>query len=668
MSNVNIQGLVENIRGTNVYTPLIELIVNAIQAIDHKGIEDGEINIQVIRSGTQDGLDRSWDVNGFIVDDNGIGFTQENRNSFDELYTTWKKAEGGKGYGRFTCLKYFERVSVSSFYEKDSKLYRRAFNMGFDKDIIVDEHDEPCNDKQPTGSVIEISGIKSVKFPEKSIEAISRVVVERLLPYFIENDKPCPCISIKDQGSTDPAVILNNYIGNAGSQIVEIPVSDQDFSLQSQTEEQHFRVRVFKFYSPGNAKSKVNLIAHRRVVTDTSLHEYVPEFSEEFIENHDNIERFQGRNYIVRTYVFGDYLNDNVSLERGEFRFPSSAPLLGGLAQKDIEQKAAQITSAALGADVTERKERKIQKINQYIVEEAPWHRVLAAETDFSELAMNPSKQEIDAYLHSKKFEKEAATRTQVAAILNAEPTSDQNDKVAQVIQSISETSKNDLIHYVSMRKCALDLLEKSLELNASGKHESEGAVHDIIMRRITDSDEIEYADHNLWILDERLNFSEYISSEKSISGKKGNRTDITIFNKRIAFRGENEASNPITIFEFKKPQRDDFANPSSKDDPVAQIVRYVNQMRDGKFKTPKGRDIQVTETTPFYGYIVCDLPKKVADWLLREKNFTPMPDGRGWFYWYDKINLYIEVLSWEKLLLDAKMRNKIFFYKLGID
>lgn len=145
------------------------------------------------------------------------------------------------------------------------------------------------------------------------------------------------------------------------------------------------------------------------------------------------------------------------------------------------------------------------------------------------------------------------------------------------MIESISDNSKNDLIHYVSMRKCVLDLFSKSLEIGADGKHKSEGEVHDIIMQRKKDSDEIDFDAHNLWMLDERLNFSAYISSEKPINKANGDRTDITIFNNRVAFRGENEASNPITIFEFKKPQRDDFANPSSKDDPVQQIVRYVN-------------------------------------------------------------------------------------------
>ena len=43
------------------------------------------------------------------------------------------------------------------------------------------------------------------------------------------------------------------------------------------------------------------------------------------------------------------------------------------------------------------------------------------------------------------------------------------------------------------------------------------------------------------------------------------------------------------------------------------------------------------------------------------------MPDRMGWFQWIENINLYMEVLSWDKLLKDADMRNKIFFSKLGI-
>lgn len=140
------------------------------------------------------------------------------------------------------------------------------------------------------------------------------------------------------------------------------------------------------------------------------------------------------------------------------------------------------------------------------------------------------------------------------------------------------------------------------------------------------------------------------------------------VYDNPVIFRGENEPSNPITVFELKKPGRDDFVNPSFKEDPVQQIIRYVNNIRKGKYKTPKGRQIRVSENTQFYGYVMCEMTEKVRDWLKLEKNFTPMPDGMGWFTWVGNINLYMEILSWEKILKDAEMRNKIFFHKLGID
>ncbi|MCB1198212.1 MAG: hypothetical protein KDK51_07545 [Deltaproteobacteria bacterium] len=139
-------------------------------------------------------------------------------------------------------------------------------------------------------------------------------------------------------------------------------------------------------------------------------------------------------------------------------------------------------------------------------------------------------------------------------------------------------------------------------------------------------------------------------------------------YNRRVLFREDNEQSNAVTIFEFKKPQRDDFVNPSSKEDPVTQIVRYVNKVRKGEYKTPEGRKILVSDNTPFYGYVVCDLTSKVEEWLRLEKDFKPMPDNLGWFKWHDNINLYLEVLSWDKVLRDSEMRNKIFFQKLGIN
>ena len=53
--------------------------------------------------------------------------------------------------------------------------------------------------------------------------------------------------------------------------------------------------------------------------------------------------------------------------------------------------------------------------------------------------------------------------------------------------------------------------------------------------------------------MDERLNFTDYVSSDLSLGGNNIKRPDLLVYNRRVMFRGDNEQSNPITVFEFKK-------------------------------------------------------------------------------------------------------------------
>jgi hypothetical protein len=666
VTSINIMRAVENIRsGTNVYTPIVELIVNAIQAIRAVKPTGGTVRVTVLRSGQSDMHSRLSAVDGFVVRDDGIGFNEAHRTSFDTLYTDIKASDGGKGFGRFTCLKYFQKFKVGSVFQDISGLQRREFVMGTGKDIIINENlaDAPG---EAIGSVVTVSGLKDVNFPDKGVDIIARVLVEKLLPYFIDASSLCPAITISDE-SDDAPILLNDYLSKENRQIIELSVPSPELILSSHEGDESFRVHVFKVYAPRTNKSKISLVAHLREVTDVSIQTYVPEFADEFYDKAGGDGATQDKNYVIKAYVFGDYLDKNVSLERGGFNFQKDSDLIFGISQAQIEAAAATMAQKAIGPEISARKLRKQERINEYIDTKAPWHRMISKDVDFSSLPMNPSTQEIEIHLQKEKFALELRTRLDVEQILASDSLDNIKEKVAEVVENISNTSKNDLIHYVSMRRYVLNIFEKSLELDNKGKYRSEAEVHDIIAPRRIDSDEIDFESHNLWILDERLNFTGYFSSDKPLDRKKGARTDLTIFGKRVAFRGDNEASNPITIFEFKKPQRDDFVNQSSSEDPVQQIVRYVNDIRDGKYKAPRGRDMLVSENTPFYGYVVCDLTQKVKSWLEREKDFTVMPDGLGYFRWYGNIKLYVEVLSWTKVQRDAEMRNKIFFHKLGI-
>jgi hypothetical protein len=666
MSKLHIKRAVENIRSsTTVYTPIVETIVNAIEAIaDDQPADGGQIEVRAQRS-KQIELDSSRpDITGFQIQDNGIGFTDANRNSFDTLYSDYKARLGGKGFGRFVCLKYFDDLLVDSTFRQGNVFKRRVFSMGKEDDIIVNELVEDSAEKE-SKTTITLASLKGKI--EKTLPILARNIVERLLPYFITKDYVCPRITLSEADGTEP-IVLNEFVKNElATEVKEVAVTQSAFTIQANGIDQLFNVRVFKFYSPKNQRSKISLVAHKREVSASLLHEYIPEFIDEFHETDSEGNADRNRNYIVKAYVFGAFLDNTVALERGDFRFQKSHDLEFGISENDIEREAARIAQQAIGAEISTRQDRKRDRVVNYVDNDAPWHKTTLQEIDLSQMPYNPSDDEIESRLQMAKFKQETRNRRRVTSILENSDLNNLKKDLPSVVSAISENSKSDLIHYIALRRGILDLFKRSLETNVEGEYSSEGLVHDIIFPRKGDTETTPFFDHNLWIIDERLNFTSYLASDIPGDRKRGERPDLLAYDQRVVFRGDNEPSNPVTVFEFKKPQRDDFANPGSKEDPVAQIVRYVNNIKANLYLTPEGRKLQVADNTPFYGFVVCDLSPKVDKWLHDDKNFKPMPDRLGWFSWFGNINLYMEVISWDKILKDAKMRNKVFFEKLGI-
>ena len=666
MSQLNIKGLVENIRTrTNVYTPIIEAVVNSIDAIDAAGRTDGKIEIIIERSTQQAmSLDNTSlsDISNIKIRDNGVGFDQENRDSFDTLYSDLKVDKGGKGYGRFMFLKYFDKVKVESIFKDKGGFHLRTFSFGDDKKIIEDEEITASSEKD-TETTLFLENIKDNNL-DKKIDTLARKILEKLLIYFINDSYTCPKIIVREEGKKDEH-ILNDSLNKENGEIQE--VLSEEFTLNKNGSSKKFQVKIFKIFYPHNQKSKISLVAHNREVTETPLSEYVPEFADGFYQEFENQDGTKGRkDYIIKTYVLGDYLNENVSLERGDFKFSEHNSLFCDFSQRDIEFQAAEVTKKVFDDDVKIRVEKKREKVEAYVNNEAPWNKEYLADIDISSMPYNLDNEAIELEIHKAKFKQERIVKAQFNAIVD-DPKSEIDESVTELICKISKAEMSNLAHYVALRKTILALFKKSLELGDDGKYSQENAVHDIIFPTKKDSLSIPYSKHNLWIIDEKLNFTEYVSSDKPLNGGVSERVDLLIYNKQMMFRGGDEAGNPITIFEFKRPQRDDFVNDSSKEDPVEQVIRYVNDIKDGKYKTPKGRDISVCDNTPFYGFVVCDLTQKVKDWLFKTKDFKEMPDGKGWYRWYDNNNLYVEVVSWDKVLKDAEMRNKIFFDKLGI-
>jgi hypothetical protein len=224
----------------------------------------------------------------------------------------------------------------------------------------------------------------------------------------------------------------------------------------------------------------------------------------------------------------------------------------------------------------------------------------------------------------------------------------------------------------VLRRKAVLDLfshLREFEDAEAEATHR-EAALHSLICPMGADSTKMEFEDHNLWMVDDRLAFFAYFSSDRRIKSyvdsDSKERPDIAFFYETcFAWRGEGEASNTIVLVEFKRPSRDNY---SGNDNPVRQIGDYVQYLRDSNNVTDsRGRKASARlRDAAYHCYIIADLTETFLR-EIRDFDLKPTPDGEGRFGYIRNNHAYIEIVPYEKLLRDAKLRQGIFFQKLGL-
>ena len=168
----------------------------------------------------------------------------------------------------------------------------------------------------------------------------------------------------------------------------------------------------------------------------------------------------------------------------------------------------------------------------------------------------------------------------------------------------------------------------------------------------------------NLWLVDERFTYHNFLASDEIIKkGKKIEKPDIMIFNKTLAFTEDHSPYQSIVIIEFKRPQRDDYTD---TDNPVDQVLGYMDTILSNKAKDKDGRPIIINDSTRFYIYIICDITTKIEN-IAKRYNATKALDNMGYFWFNTSYRAYMEIISFDKVLIDSKKRNRILFEKLGL-
>ena len=121
----NLEGRLRNtdLPTTKCLFPIFEAVVNSIYAIDDRiakdsefSMSDGKIRIIINRENKTDLFGDKPSISSIIIEDNGIGFTDENYTSFCELDTMYRASLGCKGIGRLFWLKAFNSAEINSTY------------------------------------------------------------------------------------------------------------------------------------------------------------------------------------------------------------------------------------------------------------------------------------------------------------------------------------------------------------------------------------------------------------------------------------------------------------------------------------------------------------------------------------------------------------------------
>lgn len=652
----------------NMLLPVFEAIINSIHAIEDTKVPNGQIEIIIQRTpqssfNYDEEKKRSAEIIGFTVEDNGIGFTEDNYKSFKREYSTYKASRGGLGVGRFMWLKAFSDVKVESFFYEDQIPTKRSFFFNLKTEDGIDKHlCSPLEKIENRKTIVKLIGYKDpykTKCP-KRIKTIADRIIEHCLIYFLNKD--CPKIILKDEESF---IDLNQYF-------LELTTGNT-FKDEFFVGKFPFNITLIKWFEHELFTThKISMCADNREVDFFNVSKVFPDIN-------TKIEDIQsGRQYLIVCYIEGGYFNENKNDERTEIRFSKDGIFDSNLiGEIELYESLGPIIKNYFSEEVENFKAKKLERISAFIAEKAPQYRILNKYNhSFEDIAVaeNTSDQDLDLKLYKKLQDIEFDSRKETIDVLNdndEENADDLKEKYSKLFEELSDINKSKLAQYVVHRKYIIQLFEKSLALNNSGKYELEDTVHSIIYPTKTDSNQVDFNNQNLWIIDERLSFHNFLSSDKplnSIEGFENNsldRPDLMIFNNPISYiEGDEAPFNSVVLVEFKRPMRKGYNE--TDDNPIVQLYDYVRQIRKGKKLTADGRNYDIADHTRFYCYLICDRNDKIDEYAENarlEKTF----DGLGWYGYNTSLKCTIDILPFNQVLSNAKKRNKVLFHKLGI-
>lgn len=642
---------------TGALQPLFEAVSNAIHSTQKKFgdnvAKNGRVQVTITTGRKQSPV-------SITVQDNGIGLDFDNFEAFTTTDTDNKISIGGKGVGRLLWLDCFESVKVQSVYSNKNEFWKRKFDFVLLQENqlqnYVDTNDTP---EKETGFFVAFEGLRDngyrKKFPGRG-SYILQHFTSHFLPTFIGGRSPQLTVTCGDEVKHYPEEIDAIVRRRQGP----IDIESEEFGKLKFT-----LIECAKEASSDlNGHNFVHFIAHDRTVHSQRIDGKLG--LKNFGEEQDSV--FHG-------ILTGDFLDENVNQERTGFMFEDAVldRIVNDVCSEHIEKFLEQPIA-------------KLRHDQRVVIAEIAQSYPSVSFGTVDELQNKiPSGELVDdaiyGHLARERFRRDRRQAEKIRAVLTGLKSGAINadtfaNTIAEASRALEDAEQRSLAEYIVRRKVVLDFIELLLEKVRDDERDSSYQREDILHSFIcplrintleSGEKKVEAASsHDLWIVDERLTFAQYFSSDEefhrlSSAIDSDDRPDVLIFDYVHGLRQTDDPSK-VLLVEFKRPGRTSY---SPDENPHMQIERYVKLLLSGRQVDVKGRPIKLGPDTIFYCFIVADIIGKVDDWTF---SWQRTADGRGrYFQPQHGFKGSIELIGWDTLLSDARARNQAFFDKAGL-
>lgn len=636
--------------------PLFEAISNAIHSAQDRFGEAVSVNGRVVVTvNTNRKKENVWAT----VEDNGDGLNEKNWEAFTTTDTDNKIRIGGKGVGRLLWLDCFRSTHVTSDFLEGDTVKRREFDFVLAVENQIQNEVIKLSPVDAPSFHVRFEGLRdngyAAKFPGRD-NFVFQHLTSHFLPTFIGGRCPTMAVHVGEESRIYPAAI--DAIVHRREDGIEIETGEYGT----------LRLTLMECDKVASADMKglhfIHFIAHDRTVHS------------QCIDGKLGLKYFgEDCDRVFHAVLTGDFLDTNVNQERTAFLFEDAVidRIINDVCFAHVEEFLAEPL-----ADLGGEQRKTIEKITE------TYPSVAFGDTEELQAKLPSGELHADAiygHLSREKYRRDERQAQKIRTVLGRMKDGDADaasfdDALSEAGRAIGEAEQRSLAEYVVRRKVVLDfieiLLRKVRDDSRDSAYQREDLLHSFIcplrvQTLASGSRKIDAAaSHDLWIVDERLTFAKYFSSDTEFSTlsaaiESEDRADVLIFDYAHGLK-ETDESSKVLLVEFKRPGRQAYAD---NENPHMQVERYIKLLQAGGLSDVKGRPIKLDDRTVFHCFIVADIVGKLDEWTF---SWQRTADGRGRIYQpRDGFRGTIELVGWDALLGDARARNQAFFERAGI-